>query len=63
MSGPNGAGGADRGGVARVEADAGRFAANPAQAFFKLQRRIVERRRRGDDGDHLSPDEAVRLAA
>jgi hypothetical protein len=43
----------------RVPAD---FAANPAQAFFKLQRRVVERQR-GDDGDHLSPDEAVRLAA
>jgi hypothetical protein len=43
----------------RMPAD---FAANPAQAFFKLQRRVVERQR-GDDGDHLSPDEAVRLAA
>ena len=43
----------------RMPAD---FAANPAQAFFKLQRRVVERQR-GDDRDHLSPDEAVRLAA
>ena len=38
------------------------FAANPAQAFFKLQRRVIEQRR-GDGADHLSPDEAVRLAA
>jgi hypothetical protein len=43
----------------RMPAD---FAVNPAQAFFRLQRRVVERRR-GDGDDHLSPDEAVRLAA
>lgn len=60
---------AERRGIGRVEqalrrskAMPGDFAANPAQAFFRLQRRIVERRR-GDGGDHLSPDEAVRLAA
>jgi hypothetical protein len=38
------------------------FAANPAQAFFQLQRQVAERRRRaadGDHGDHLPPDEAV----
>jgi hypothetical protein len=39
------------------------FAANPAQAFFKLQRQIIERRRRGAESDQLSPDEAVKLAA
>ena len=38
------------------------FAANPAQAFFKLQRRVIEQRR-GDGADHPPPDEAVRLAA
>ena len=40
------------------------FAANPAQAFFRLQRQVAERRRRaaeGDDGEHLSPDDAVRM--
>jgi len=40
------------------------FAANPAQAFFQLQRQIAERRRRaadGEQGDHLPPDEAVRV--
>jgi hypothetical protein len=39
------------------------FAANPAQAFFALQRQIAERRRRAVDVDDLSPDEAVRLVA
>jgi hypothetical protein len=39
------------------------FAANPAQAFFKLQRQIIERRRRGAESDALSPDDAVKLAA
>ena len=39
------------------------FAANPAQPFFKLQRQIIERRRRGADIDQLSPDDAVQLAA
>lgn len=39
------------------------FAANPAQAFFTLQRGVAERRRRGGDENHLSPDEAVKLAA
>ena len=40
------------------------FASNPAQAFFALQRREAERRRRvaTDDGQ-ISPDDAVRLAA
>lgn len=61
---------AERRGLARIEARlrASRrmpdgFAANPAQAFFKLQRQIIERRRRGADIDQLSPDDAVRLAA
>lgn len=43
----------------------GLFAANPAQAFFQLQRHVAERRRRdadGDQGDHLPADEAVRVA-
>ena len=39
------------------------FAANPAQAFFQLQRQVAERRRRAADGDDLSGDDAVRLAA
>lgn len=39
------------------------FAANPAQAFFQLQRQTAERRRRAADGDDLSADDAVRLAA
>ena len=40
------------------------FAANPAQAFFALQRQLAERRRRaGAEYDELTPDEAVRLAA
>lgn len=39
------------------------FAANPAQAFFQLQRQIVERRRRAAEGEDLSADDAVRLAA
>lgn len=39
------------------------FAANPAQAFFQLQRQIVERRRRAAEGADLSADDAVRLAA
>ena len=40
------------------------FAANPAQAFFTLQRRLAERRRRAAaEYDELSPDEAVQLAA
>jgi len=41
------------------------FAANPAQAFFQLQRHVAERRRREADGDladHLPADEAVRVA-
>lgn len=61
---------ADRGGLARVERQLrrarglpARFAANPAQAFFKLQRDVADRRRSGADLDDLSPDEAVRLAA
>jgi len=43
----------------------GLFAANPAQAFFQLQRHVAERRRREADGglgDHLPADEAVRVA-
>ena len=39
------------------------FAANPAQAFFQLQRQTAERRRRAAEGDDLSADDAVRLAA
>ncbi len=39
------------------------FATNPAQAFFQLQRQIAERRRRAAEGDDLSADDAVRLAA
>jgi hypothetical protein len=61
---------AERRGLARIEARLRRstrmpegFAANPAQAFFKLQRQIIERRRRGPGSDELSPDEAVMLAA
>jgi hypothetical protein len=61
---------AERRGLWRVEARLRKskrmpegFAANPAQAFFKLQRQIIERRRRGADVDQFSPDEAVKLAA
>lgn len=61
---------AERRGLMRIEASLRRspllppqFAANPAQAFFQLQRQVAERRRRAADGDHLSPDEAVSLAA
>ena len=39
------------------------FATNPAQAFFALQRLVAERRRQAADGDHLSPDDAVSMAA
>ncbi len=40
------------------------FAANPAQAFFTLQRQLAERRRRAAaEYDELSPEEAVQLAA
>ena len=38
------------------------FAANPAQAFYALQRRLAERRRGAPDLG-LAPEEAVRLAA
>lgn len=58
------------GGLARVERLLRRskrlpegFAANPAQAFFQLQRMIADRRRRAAEGDDLSADDAVRLAA
>ena len=61
---------AERRGLARLAARLRRsrrlsqeFSANPAQAFFNLQREVVERRRRDADGDHWSPDEAVKLAA
>ena len=61
---------AERGGLARVEWRLRRskrlpemFAANPAQAFFQLQRQTADRRRRAAEGDDLSPDDAVRLAA
>jgi hypothetical protein len=60
---------AERRGLARIErrlraskAMPSLFAANPAQAFFQLQRHVAERRRRAADGafgDHLPPDEAV----
>jgi len=63
---------AERKGLNRIERSLraskllpGLFAANPAQAFFQLQRHVAERRRReadGDVGDHLSPDEAVSVA-
>ena len=63
---------AERSGLARIErrlraskALPPLFAANPAQAFFQLQRHVAERRRRaadGDVGDHLPADEAVRVA-
>jgi hypothetical protein len=63
---------AERRGLARIERRLrasrlmpGLFAANPAQAFFQLQRHVAERRRReadGDVGDHLPADEAVRVA-
>ena len=61
---------AERRGLTRIAARLRRakrmpqgFAANPAQAFFNLQREVVERRRRNADGDRWSPDEAVMLAA
>ncbi len=61
---------ADRQGLARIErrlrvskALPAAFKANPAQAFFQLQRQIAERRRSGADDDQMSPDDAVRLAA
>lgn len=61
---------AERGGLGRIERRLRRskllpamFAANPAQAFFQLQRQTAERRRRAADGDDLSADGAVRLAA
>ena len=61
---------AERGGLSRLERHLRRskrlpanFAANPAQAFFKLQRQTAERRRRAAEGDDLSADDAVRLAA
>ena len=41
------------------------FAANPAQAFFQLQRHVADRRRReadGEVGNHMPADEAVRVA-
>lgn len=60
----------ERRGAALIERDLRRskalpaaFAANPAQAFYALQRRMAELRRRGADISDLSPDEAVRLAA
>ena len=40
-----------------------KFAANPAEAFFQLQRQTAERRRSAAEGDDLSGDDAVRLAA
>ena len=61
---------ADRRGVARLERKLRRserlpemFKANPAQAFFQLQRQVAERRRRAAEGEDLSADDAVRLAA
>ena len=61
---------ADRRGLKRSEAWLRRskqlpelFATNPAQAFFQLQRQTAERRRRAAEGDDLSADGAVRLAA
>ncbi len=61
---------AERVGLKRIEARLRRskqlpepFAANPAQAFFQLQRQTAERRRRAAAGDDLSSDDAVRLAA
>lgn len=61
---------AERGGLAGVEVRLRRskrlpeiFAANPAQAFFQLQRQTADRRRRAAEGDDLSADDAVRLAA
>lgn len=62
---------AERRGLARIErglrrskALPARFAANPAQAFYALQRQMAERRRRAAvDYAELSPDEAVSLAA
>ena len=61
---------ADRIGLARIERRLRgskrlpeKFVANPAQAFFQLQRQTAERRRREADGGNLSADDAVRLAA
>ncbi|MDQ3144440.1 MAG: hypothetical protein M3Q57_06120 [Pseudomonadota bacterium] len=62
---------AERRGLERVERELRRskalpagFAANPAQAFYALQRQMAERRRRAaDEFVDLSPDEAVSLAA
>lgn len=62
---------ADKGGFGRVErrlrsskALPAAFAANPAQAFFALQRQMADRRRRmAAQYDELSPDDAVRLVA
>lgn len=61
---------AERRGLARLERGLRRskrlpsiFAANPAQAFFELQRQIAERRRHLAEGGDLSAEEAVRLAA
>ena len=61
---------AERGGLARCERRLRRskrlpegFATNPAQAFFRLQRQTAERRRRAAEGEDLSADDAVRLAA
>lgn len=61
---------AERQGLARVarrlrasKAMPEKFAANPAQAYYALQRHLAARRRRNAGVDELSPDEAVRLAA
>ena len=63
MSGPSGAGLRDRATAAASERLPEPFAANPAQAFFQLQRQTAERRRRAAEGEDLSADDAVRLAA
>nr|MDQ3077478.1 hypothetical protein [Pseudomonadota bacterium] len=63
--------GAERRGLAQIEralrrskALPSRFAANPAQAFYALQRQMADRRRRAaDEFVDLTPDEAVSLAA
>ena len=61
---------AERSGLARIERRLrgskrlpDLFAANPAQAFFQLQRQTAERRRRAAEGDDLSGEDAVRHAA
>ena len=61
---------AERRGLARVarqlRADKAlpeKFARNPAQAFYTLQRQLAERRRRRAEFADLPPEEAVRLAA